>query len=49
VDHGQPISPEVLKLLLARQTEFFAFLERRVGARELAEELLQQAYVERLP
>lgn len=45
MDHHEPISPEALKLLLASHAEFLSFLERRVGSGELAEELLQQAYV----
>jgi RNA polymerase sigma-70 factor (ECF subfamily) len=45
VDRHEPISPEALKLLVESHAEFLAFLERRVGSRELAEELLQQAYV----
>jgi RNA polymerase sigma-70 factor (ECF subfamily) len=45
VDHREPISPESLKLLLASQAEFLSFLERRLGSRELAQELLQQAFV----
>lgn len=45
MDLREPISPEALKLLLASQAEFLSFLERRLGSRELAEELLQQAFV----
>jgi RNA polymerase sigma-70 factor (ECF subfamily) len=41
----EPISPETLKLLIASHAEFLSFLERRLGSRELAEEVLQQAYV----
>jgi RNA polymerase sigma-70 factor (ECF subfamily) len=45
VDHHEPISPEALRLIVASHAEFLSFLERRVGSRELAEELLQQVYV----
>jgi RNA polymerase sigma factor (sigma-70 family) len=45
VDPREPISPDSLKLLLASQAEFLSFLERRLGSRELAQELLQQAFV----
>ncbi len=45
MDPREPITAESLKRLLASQPEFLAFLERRLGSRELAEELLQQAFV----
>lgn len=45
MDHRELISPESLKLLVASHAEFLSFLEGRVGSRELAEELLQQAFV----
>jgi RNA polymerase sigma factor (sigma-70 family) len=38
-------SPEVLRLLLENQARFLAFLERRVGSRDEAEDLLQDALV----
>src|SRR5262245_4530202 len=34
-----------LDVLLAERAKFLAFVERRVGSRELAEEILQEAYV----
>ncbi|HEX8795799.1 MAG TPA: sigma-70 family RNA polymerase sigma factor [Polyangiaceae bacterium] len=45
MDDREPISGDALALLVAGHAEFRAFLERRVGSREVAEELLQQAYV----
>jgi RNA polymerase sigma-70 factor (ECF subfamily) len=36
---------EVLPLLLARREQFLAFLERRLGRREAAEDVLQAAYL----
>lgn len=38
-------SPETLALLVAGHAKFLAFLERRVRDRDVAEELLQQAFV----
>jgi len=37
-------SPEVIATLVAHRREFLAFLERRVGDRALAEDLLQSAF-----
>jgi RNA polymerase sigma-70 factor (ECF subfamily) len=37
--------PAVLELLVANRERFLRFLERRVGRRELAEEILHDAYV----
>jgi RNA polymerase sigma factor (sigma-70 family) len=45
VDSHEPISPDTLARLVANRAGFLAFLERRVGSRELAEELLQDAFV----
>jgi RNA polymerase sigma factor (sigma-70 family) len=43
---GAPaVSPAVLRVLVANHARFLAFLERRVGRRELAEEILQEAFV----
>lgn len=39
------MSPEVLRKLVANRTRFLEFLERRVRRRDLAEEILQDAYV----
>lgn len=45
VDHREPISPDALKLLVASHDRFLSFLERRLCSREVAEDLLQQAFV----
>jgi RNA polymerase sigma factor (sigma-70 family) len=39
------MSPEVLRKLVANRTRFLEFLERRVRRRDLAEEILHDAYV----
>jgi RNA polymerase sigma factor (sigma-70 family) len=39
------MSPAVLRILVANRTRFLEFLERRVRRRDLAEEILQDAYV----
>jgi RNA polymerase sigma factor (sigma-70 family) len=39
------LSPAALDVLVANHARFLAFLERRVGRRELAEEILQDAFV----
>jgi RNA polymerase sigma-70 factor (ECF subfamily) len=41
----EPISPEVLSRLVASHAAFLAFLEKRLGSRDLAEEVLQEAFV----
>jgi RNA polymerase sigma-70 factor (ECF subfamily) len=40
-----PTSPEVVAILVANHRRFLAFLERRVGSREVAEDILQDAFV----
>jgi len=40
-----PASPEVVALLVENHRRFLAFLERRVGSREVAEDILQDAFV----
>jgi RNA polymerase sigma factor (sigma-70 family) len=40
-----PGKPEVMSLLLENQARFLAFLERRVGSRDEAEDILQEALV----
>lgn len=40
-----PITPEVLTTLVENHRRFLAFLERRVGSRAVAEDILQDAYV----
>lgn len=44
-DDAAPISASVLAVLVDNRARFLAFLEKRVGGREAAEEILQQAYV----
>ncbi len=41
-------TPEVLAVLLENHARFLAFLERRVGSREEAEDILQEAFVRTL-
>jgi RNA polymerase sigma-70 factor (ECF subfamily) len=40
-----PMSPDVVRVLVDNHVRFLGFLERRVGSREAAEDILQQAYV----
>ena len=40
-----PIAASALAVLVENRARFLAFLERRVGARDAAEEILQQAYL----
>lgn len=40
-----PISPDSLDTLVSRRDEFLSFLERRVGSRATAEDILQSAFV----
>src|SRR5262249_16694410 len=50
-DCSESTDGAALAVLLAQRASFLAFLERRLGSRELAEELLQDAYargIERL-
>ena len=42
------VPPEVVSLLVANHREFLAFVERRVGNRAIAEEILQDAFVKSL-
>ena len=42
---ARPDTPEVIGLLVENHRKFLAFLERRVGSREAAEDILQDAYV----
>ena len=37
-------APDVLRVLAAHRPEFLAFVERRVASRELAEDILQEAF-----
>ena len=41
---GRPIDPEVARVLVENHREFLRFLERRVGRRDLAEDILQEAF-----
>ena len=43
-----PESPDVLKALVDNHRRFLAFLERRVGSREEAEDILQDGFVKAL-
>jgi RNA polymerase sigma-70 factor (ECF subfamily) len=43
-----PETPEVLRILLDNHARFLAFLERRVGSRDVAEDILQEAFVRSL-
>jgi RNA polymerase sigma-70 factor (ECF subfamily) len=43
-----PHSPEHVRVLVANHRRFLAFLERRVGSREVAEDILQDAFVRSL-
>lgn len=45
----RPLTPEVERLLVENHRAFLSFLERRLGQRELAEDLLQAAFVRALP
>jgi RNA polymerase sigma-70 factor (ECF subfamily) len=40
----EPVSPEVAKVLVDNHRAFLAFLERRVGSKEVAEDILQEAF-----
>jgi len=44
-DIARPDTREVVEQLVANHREFLAFVERRVGNRALAEEILQDAFV----
>jgi RNA polymerase sigma-70 factor (ECF subfamily) len=43
-----PDTPDVLRILLDNHARFLGFLERRVGSREEAEDILQEAFVRSL-
>jgi RNA polymerase sigma-70 factor (ECF subfamily) len=43
--YRDPAEPEVLQVLVDNHRRFLAFLERRVGSREAAEDILQDAFV----
>ncbi len=48
VAEQDPGTPEVLQVLLDNHARFLAFLERRVGSRDEAEDILQEAFVRSL-
>ncbi|XXF75724.1 sigma-70 family RNA polymerase sigma factor [Myxococcaceae bacterium GXIMD 01537] len=48
-EEGRPFSPDVISTLVENHREFLRFLERRVGSRAVAEDLLQEAFVRGLP
>ena len=41
-------TPEVIRVLVDNHARFLAFLERRVGSRQVAEDILQEAFVRSL-
>lgn len=43
-----PETPEVMRVLVDNHARFLAFLERRVGSRDVAEDILQEAFVRSL-
>ncbi|HEU0035535.1 MAG TPA: sigma-70 family RNA polymerase sigma factor [Kofleriaceae bacterium] len=47
MDESRPVA-EIAQALVANHREFLAFVERRVGDRALAEEILQSAFVKNL-
>jgi RNA polymerase sigma-70 factor (ECF subfamily) len=48
VAERDPQTPEVLRALLDNHARFLAFLERRLGSRDDAEDILQEAFVRSL-
>lgn len=44
-DAAAGLTPELVRVLVDNHARFLAFLERRVGRREVAEEILQEAFV----
>lgn len=45
LESNEAPSPEVVRVLVDNHRNFLAFLERRVGSREVAEDILQDAFV----
>ena len=41
----RPVTPQLVQVLVENHRRFLAFLERRVGSREVAEDILQEAFV----
>ena len=46
---ARPIDAEVTRVLVENHRKFLSFLERRVGRREVAEDILQEAFARGLP
>src|SRR5262245_46181513 len=44
----KPVTPQVVELLVANHRDFVSFVERRIGNRALAEEIVQDAFVRSL-
>ncbi len=44
----EPVTPEVAEVLVANHQDFLRFVERRIGNRALAEEMVQDAFVRSL-
>jgi RNA polymerase sigma factor (sigma-70 family) len=44
-ESGSPTCPEVVAALVSNHREFLTFIERRVGSRAVAEDILQDAFV----
>src|SRR4051812_46231380 len=44
----KPITPQVVELLVANHRDFLSFVERRIGNRALAEEIVQDAFAKSL-
>ncbi len=42
---SETATPEVVRVLVDNHKRFLAFLERRVGSRDVAEDILQEAFV----
>ena len=43
-----PSSPDILRVLVDNHARFLGFLERRIGSRDEAEDILQEAFVRSL-
>lgn len=48
-DAARPIDADVKRVLVENHREFLRFLERRLGRRDLAEDILQEAFARGLP
>lgn len=46
---GSPVTADAVRVLLDNHRRFLQFLERRVGSRETAEDILQEAFTRHLP